>query len=176
MDLWHDIESGTDEEMNVIIETPKGSHNKYEIDKATGMIKLDRANYGAAAYPFDYGYVPQTLWEDGDALDVMLISSYPVFPGILVHARPVGIMDMTDSGDPDSKIIAVPVHDQRFDDIQDLEGLSKHSLKEFANFFENLKALKKKPGVVTVHGFKGVKEAKEAFAHGQKLYKEKFAK
>lgn len=174
MDLWHDIEAGTEDEMNVIIETPKGSHNKYEIDKATGMIKLDRANYGAAAYPFDYGYVPQTLWEDGDALDVILISSFPVFPGILVHARPVAFMEMTDSGDPDSKIIAVPVHDQRFDDIHDLADLNNHSLKEFANFFENLKALKKKPGAVMVHGFKGMKEAKEAFAHGQSLYKQKY--
>lgn len=176
MDLWHDTEAGTVDEMNVIIETPKGSHNKYEIDKPTGLIKLDRANYGSAPYPFDYGFVPQTLWEDGDALDVMLISSFPLFPGVLVHARPVAFMEMTDSGDPDSKIIAVPVHDQRWDHVKDLSDLNQHSLKEFRNFFETLKMLKKTPGVITIHGFKGAKEAQEAFAHGIDLYKKKFAR
>ena len=74
MNLLHDIDSGTKEEMNVIIEIPKDSHNKYEIDKKTGLIKLDRANYSSAAYPFDYGFVPQTLWDDGDALDVVLLT------------------------------------------------------------------------------------------------------
>jgi inorganic pyrophosphatase len=78
MNLWHDIEPGEADAMNVIIETPKGSHNKYEIDKKTGLIKLDRANYNSAPYPFDYGFVPQTYWEDGDALDVMVLSTFPL--------------------------------------------------------------------------------------------------
>ncbi len=176
MDLWHEVESGTADAINVIIETPKGSHNKYEIDKKTGLIKLDRANYNAAPYPFEYGFVPQTYWEDGDALDVMLLSTFPLYPGILVSVRAVALMEMTDSGDPDSKIIAVPVDDRRWDDVQDLKDLNAHSLKEYKNFFETLKMLKEGSPVVTVHGFKGAKEAKEAFAHGQKLYKEKFAK
>lgn len=178
MNLWHDIPLGENapNEINVIIEIPKGSHNKYEIDKDTGLIKLDRANYGAAAYPFDYGFSPQTLWEDGDALDVMLLSTFPLHPGILVNARPVAIMEMTDNGESDHKIIAVPIDDRRWDDVQDLEDLNKHSLREYQNFFETIKQLKAKPAVVTVHGFKGKKEALEAVTKSVELYKAKFGK
>lgn len=176
MNLWHDIEPGTADEINVIIETPKGSHNKYEIDKETGLIKLDRANYGSAAYPFDYGFVPQTYWEDGDALDVMVLTTFPLSPGILVKVRPVALMEMTDDGDADSKIIGVPVNDRRWDEVQNVKDLREHSLKEYKHFFETLKQLKAKPAIVTVHGFKEAKEAKEAFEHSKKLYDEKFRK
>ncbi len=178
MNLWHDITLGDNvpSEINVIIEIPKGSHNKYEIDKETGLIKLDRANYGAAAYPFDYGFAPQTLWEDGDALDVMLLTTFPLAPGILVNARPVAMMEMTDSGESDNKIIAVPVDDRRWDDVQDLNDLNQHSLREYQNFFETIKQLKEKPAVVTVHGFKGKAEAVEAIKKSIELYKAKFAK
>ncbi len=176
MDLWHDIEPGTSDEMNVVIETPRGSHNKYEIDKETGLIKLDRANYNYAPYPFDYGFVPRTLWEDGDALDVMVLSTFPVYPGILVKVRPVSFMEMTDGGDPDSKIIGVPVADRRWDDVKDLGDLNQHGLKEYKLFFETLKQLKEKPSETTVHGFKGAKEAREAFEHGRELYQGKFKK
>lgn len=178
MSLWHDVTLGDNvpKELNVIIEIPKGSHNKYEIDKETGLIKLDRANYGAAAYPFDYGFAPQTLWEDGDALDVILLSTFPLYPGILVNARPVAIMEMTDSGESDHKVIAVPVDDRRWDDVKDLKDLNKHSLREFANFFENIKQLKSKPAVVTVHGYKGKKSAEEAVKRSIKLYEKQFMK
>ncbi len=179
MNLWHDISIGkhAPEEINCIIEISKGSHNKYEIDKETGLIKLDRANYGAAPYPFEYGFVPQTLWEDGDALDVMLLATYPIHPGILVKVRPVALMEMTDSGESDSKLIAVPVDDKRFDDVQDLNDLNKHSLKEFQDFFENLKNLKdNKKGSNEIHGFKGKDDAMKAIAHGIELYKQKFGK
>lgn len=176
MNLWHDIEPGTRDEINVIVETPRGSHNKYEIDKATGLIKLDRANYGSAPYPFDYGFVPKTYWEDGDALDVILLSTFPVYPGILVTARPIALMEMTDDGDPDSKIIAVPAKDRRWDDVQNVTDLRLHNLAEYKNFFETLKQLKATPAVVTVHGFKEAKEAKEAFDHGIELYKKEFNK
>ncbi len=178
MNLWHDITIGKNapEEFNCIIEISKGSHNKYEIDKETGMIKLDRANYGPAAYPFDYGFVPQTLWEDGDALDVVLLSTYPIAPGILVTVRPVAIMEMTDTEESDNKIIAVPVDDLRWEDVQDLNDLNKHSLKEMQNFFETIKQLKPKKSVITVHGFKGKTEAIEAIKKSQTLYNEKFSK
>jgi inorganic pyrophosphatase len=159
MNLWHDISIGKNapEEINCIIEISRGSHNKYEIDKETGLIKLDRANYGPAAYPFDYGFIPQTLWEDGDALDVILLSTFPIDSGILVNARPVAVMEMTDSGESDYKIIAVPIDDRRWEDVKDLEDLNSHSLREYANFFENIKQLKSKPAVVTIHGYKGKK-------------------
>ena len=178
MNLWHDVPLGENapDEINVIIEIPKGSHNKYEIDKETGLIKLDRANYGAAAYPFDYGFAPQTLWEDGDALDVVVLTTYPLDPGILVSVRPVAIMKMTDSGESDDKIIAVPTEDRRWEDVQDLKDLNSHMLREFQNFFETIKQLKSKPAVVTVHGYKGRDEAFLAVKKSVDLYKKKFAK
>jgi inorganic pyrophosphatase len=130
MNLLHDIPAGTAEEMNVIIEIPKYSKNKYEIDKETGIIALDRVMHSAQDYPFDYGFVPQTLFDDGDALDVVLLTTYPLAPGILVKARPVAIMEMIDGGERDDKVIAVPVDDPRFDDVKDIADLNKHFIKE----------------------------------------------
>jgi len=172
MNLLHDIDSGTKEEMNVIIEIPKDSHNKYEIDKKSGLIKLDRANYDSAAYPFDYGFVPQTLWDDGDALDVVLLTTYPLNVGVLVAARPVGIMHMIDSGEQDDKVIAVPAEDKRWDDVKDISDVNQHQLKEIRHFFETYKSLKGKPVEVTISGFKGRAEAEAAFERGRKMYQD----
>jgi len=178
MNLWHDIPLGDNapEEFNTIIEIPKGSPNKYEIDKETGLIKLDRVNYSAAPYPFDYGFAPQTLWDDNDPLDVIVLTSYPLHPGILVAVRPVAVMEMIDSGDSDYKIIAVPVEDKRWEDVKDLADLNKHTLKEYQHFFETYKALKGKPSPVVINAIKGRKEAIEAVKHSVELYKEKFGK
>ncbi len=178
MNLWHGVPLGENapEAFNTIIEISKGSNNKYEIDKDTGLIKLDRANYSAASYPYDYGFAPQTLWDDGDALDVILLSTYPVLPGILVSVRPVALMKMTDGGESDDKVIGVPVDDIRWDDVKDLADLNKHMLKEFVHFAENNKKLKKKPVEITVHGFEGRAEALAAVKRSVELYKEKFGK
>ena len=181
MNLWHDISIGKNipNEFNCIVEIPKLSHNKYEIDKETGMIALDRANYNAAPYPFDYAFVPQTLWEDGDALDVIVLSTYPLSIGVLVAVRPVAIMDMIDSGESDAKIIAVPVNDRRFENINDLEDLNKHMLKEYTHFFETYKLLKSddpKKYPVAINGIRGKDAAIEAVNTSIKLYKEKFGK
>lgn len=170
MDLYHDIPAGSKDEMNVIVEIPKGSSNKYEIDKATGLIALDRANYSAAPYPCEYGFVPQTLWDDGDALDVLILATYPILPGILVRARPVAIMEMIDDGENDFKIIAVPVDDKRWDDVQDISDINEHTLKELKHFFETYKELKGKENEVVINGFKGKKEAQSAFEKGYKAY------
>src|SRR3990167_4327722 len=126
MNLWHEISAGDDVPtiINVIIECPKGSKNKYEIDKETGLIKLDRAMKTSQDYPFDYGFVPQSLWEDNDPLDVVLLTTYPLAPGILVEARTVGIMNMIDGGEGDDKIIAVPKDDPRFDNVKNLNDLN----------------------------------------------------
>ena len=167
----YDIDPGTKESINVIVEIPKGSHNKYELDKDTGLIKLDRAHYGAASYPVEYGFVPRTLAEDGDALDVLLLSTYPLHPGVLVETRPVAFMEMTDDGEADGKIIGVPAEDRRWDDVNDVGDLNQHLLKELKDFFENLKNLKGKPVVVTVHGFKGKEEAVAAFEKACAAYK-----
>jgi inorganic pyrophosphatase len=181
MNLWHDVSIGKNvpEEFNCIVEISKGSNNKYEIDKETGMIKLDRANFGPTAYPFDYGFVPQTLWDDGDALDVILLSTFPIDSGILVNARPVAVMHMIDCGESDDKIIAVPVDDKRWDDIKDLKDLNKHSLREFKLFFEMNKKLKgddPNKYVIEVTGIGGKDEAIEAVKKSIELYKEKFSK
>lgn len=170
MNLLHDIDPGTKEEMNVIVEIPKDSHNKYEIDKKTGLIKLDRANYSSAAYPFDYGFVPQTLWDDGDALDVVLLTTYPLNVGVLVSARPVAIINMIDCGEADDKIVAVPVEDKRWDEVKDMSDVNPHTLKEFVHFFETYKNLKGKPAEVKITGVKGRVEAEAAFERARQMY------
>jgi inorganic pyrophosphatase len=168
MNLLHDIPAGTADVMNVIIEIPKFSKNKYEIDKETGLIALDRVMHTGQDYPFDYGFVPQTLFDDGDALDVVLLTTYPLAPGILVKARPVAIMEMIDGGERDDKVVAVPVDDPRFDDITDLDSLNKHFVKEMTHFFETYKKLQKKE--VQVGAWHGAAEAKAAFVKSCELY------
>ncbi len=174
MNLLHDIDPGTKEEMNVIVEINKGSNNKYEIDKKTGLIALDRVAHTAQSFPFDYGFVPQTLWDDGDALDVILLTTYPLVPGILVRARPVAIMHMIDSGDGDDKVIAVPSDDPRWKDVADIGDINKHTLKEIEHFYSTYKQLQNKE--VTISGFDGKTEAEAAFEKGRKLYEEAKAK
>lgn len=168
MNLLHDIDPGSKEEMNVIVEINKGSHNKYEIDKKNGLIALDRVAYTGQDFPFDYGFVPQTLWDDGDALDVVLLTTYPLLPGILVRARPVALMNMIDSGDVDDKIIAVPVDDPRWKEVKDLSDINKHTLKEIEHFYATYKKLQNKE--VSVAGFKGRAEAEAAFENGRAKY------
>lgn len=176
MNLWHEISIGgkAPEEINAIIEIGKGSNNKYEIDKETGLIALDRANYSSAPYPFDYGFAPQTLWEDGDPLDIIVLTTFPLDPGILVKVRPVAVMEMIDSGESDYKIISVPVDDKRWEDTKDLEDLNQHMLKEFVHFFETYKVLKGKGDIVEVRGYKGKKEAKEAIEKAIENYRAKY--
>lgn len=174
MNLWHDIEPGSVDEINTIIEIAKGSKNKYEVDKKTGLIALDRVAHTAQDFPFDYGFVPQTLWHDNDPVDVVVLSTYPFAPGILVRVRPVAIMNMIDGGDADDKLITVPVDDPRWENVHDLGDINPHTLKEIEHFYSTYKKLQNKE--VEVTGFKGKKEAEECFILGQKLYKEKFAK
>lgn len=168
MNLLHDIAPGTKEEMNVIIEIPKFSKNKYEIDKETGIIALDRVMHSSQDYPFDYGFVPQTLFDDGDALDVVLVTTHPLMPGILVKARPVAIMEMIDGGERDDKVVAVPVDDPRFADVKDIADLNKHFVKEMTHFFETYKKVQNK--VVEVGAWHGAKEAMEAFEKSREMY------
>lgn len=168
MNLWHDIEPGSKEAMNVIIEINKGSKNKYEIDKKTGLIALDRVSHTAQDFPFDYGFVPRTLWHDQDPLDVVLLTTHPLLPGILVKARPIALMKMIDGGEGDDKVIAVPIDDPRFNNVQDLKDINPHTLKEIEHFYSTYKKLQEK--VVEVKGFQGKKEAEAAFEEGLELY------
>ena len=174
MNLWHDIEPGTAEKINTIIEINKGSKNKYEVDKTTGLIALDRVSHTTQDFPFDYGFVPQTLWDDEDALDVIVLTTHPLLPGILVRVRPVALMNMIDSGDRDDKIVAVPVDDPRFENVHDLADVNKHTLKEIEHFYSTYKKLQNKD--VRVKGFKGALHARKAFLRGMTLYKKAYGK
>ena len=169
MNLLHDIPAGSADEMNVIIEIPRGAKNKYELNKEFGIIELDRVMHTAQDYPFDYGFVPQTKYDDGDPLDVVVLTTYPLAPGVLLKARPVAIMEMVDSGEKDDKIIAVPVEDPRFDNVKSLSDINEHSLKEIRHFFETYKQIQGK--AVEVPGFKDVGEAKKAFEKSIEMYK-----
>lgn len=171
MNLLHQIDPGTPDRINVIIEIPKGSKNKYEIDKKTGIIALDRVAHTSQDFPYDYGFVPKTLWDDGDALDVVVLTTYPLFPGVLVRVRPVALMHMVDSGDKDDKVIAVPCDDPRWDDVIDLEDLNKHTLLEIEHFYSTYKQIQKKK--VVIKDFKNKNGAIDAFKRAVKLYEEK---
>ncbi len=170
----HDIDHGqkTPEVINVIIEIPKGSKNKYEIDKETGLIMLDRAMHTSQDYPFDYGFMPQSHWEDGDPLDVVVLTTYALYPGILAKVRPVGVLRMVDDGDSDAKIIAVPEKDPRFDDVRDLSDVNRHTLKEIEHFFATYKKIQGKE--VKTNGFGDKQEAHNAVEKAISAYNEKF--
>lgn len=178
MNLWHDVPLGDNvpNEINVIIEVPKGSHNKYEIDKETGLIALDRANYSNAAFPYDYGFAPKTLWDDGDALDVIVMTTYPLDPGIMVAVRPIGVINMVDTGESDYKVIGVPVNDKRWEDVQNVTDLNQHTLKEIQHFLETYKALKGKPAPVEIKSIEGKDAALDAVKRSVELYNQKFSK
>lgn len=144
--LWHDIPPGPQppEAVTAVIEIPSGSRNKYELDKITGLLRLDRVLYSAVQYPGDYGFVPGTLAEDGDPLDVLVLINEPTFPGCLITVRPVGVLYMTDRGEPDEKILAVPSEDPYHQEYFDIADLPQHYLKEVQHFFGVYKDLEGK--------------------------------
>jgi inorganic pyrophosphatase len=146
------------EAVEVIIEVPKGSRNKYELDHATGVIHLDRVLFSSVHYPTDYGFVPGTTSADGDPLDVLIIVEEPTFPGCRVRIRPIGVQLMRDEKGTDEKILGVPVADPRFDGIKDISDLQEHWLLEIRNFFDTYKLLEGK--AVAVEGWQGAKEAR----------------
>lgn len=146
--ILHTVKPGTADALNVIIEIPKMSRVKYELDKETGLICVDRVLYSPMHYPANYGFVPQTLWEDGDPLDVLVMSHEPFVPGCLVSARAIGVLNMTDDGDSDAKILAVPVKDPRFKQIKNISDIDEHTLKEIQHFFKVYKDLQEKEVVV----------------------------
>ena len=150
-------------EVEIIVEIPQGSRNKYEMDHRTGRIKLDRMLFTATRYPLDYGFIPETLAADGDPLDSMLLLGEPAFPGCLVTGRPVGVFWMTDEHGPDAKILAVPARDPRYAAIDDLADVPSHIRDEISHFFDIYKELE--PGKGTdVRGWQGKQAADQAIA------------
>lgn len=127
--------------VHVVVEIPGGSRNKYEIDKATGLFRLDRYLYSSSHYPGDYGFIPQTLAEDGDALDILVMVNEATFTGCLIVARVVGLFRMTDRHLADYKLLAVPQSDPLFDEYTELKNVPRHFLREVENFFATYKHL-----------------------------------
>jgi inorganic pyrophosphatase len=140
----------------MVVEIPKGSRNKYEVDHATGEIYLDRMLFTATRYPADYGFIPDTLAEDGDPLDALALVNEPTFPGCRVRLRPIGLFLMEDQGKPDHKVIGVPIGDPVWSEVKKLGDLPPHLLKEIEHFFSVYKDLELK--VTATHGFRVLQE------------------
>jgi len=171
--MLRDLKPGKNppEEVDMVIEITKGSQNKFEIDKENGTIRLDRVLHPPFKYMWDYGFIPQTLSDDGDAADGLVIVDQPSFPGAIIPVRPVGIMHMIDQGDQDDKIICVPAKDPRSRDVKDLGDVPKKSLGEMRHFFSNYK--KKEGKSTSVTGFDNAAVARKYIKEAIELYKKK---
>ncbi len=174
MNLWHDIEAGSDipNLINVIVEIPKGSQNKYEYDKKLNIIKLDRVLFSPFHYPGDYGIIPKTLSKDGDPLDAIVLVTNPTYPGILLNVRPVGLLRMNDAGKIDDKILCVSNDDPRFKHHVDIADLDEHLLKEIMHFFQVYKDLEGKS--VKMTGWKDSAAAKKIIVESVEAYNKKY--
>ncbi len=153
------IGSKAPEVFNTVIEIPRGSTNKYEVDQETGLIHLDRVLYSPLFYPFDYGYIPETLYLDGDPLDVLVLITHPTFPGCVIEVSAIGVLKMSDEKGPDEKILAVAKKDPRYGYRETLDQLNEHTLKELQHFFEVYKQLEEKS--VEIEGWHGPELALE---------------
>lgn len=140
---WHDLDVGPEppQILNAIIEIPRGSRNKYELDKDTGLLRFDRLLYSAVYYPGDYGFIPRTLADDDDPLDVLVMVTVPTFPGCLMEVRPIGAFEMRDEKGQDEKILCVPLRDPLYDEYHDLDNVAGHYLREVEHFFAIYKEL-----------------------------------
>lgn len=140
--------------VDAFIEIPTGSQNKYEFDKETGRFKLDRVLFSPMHYPTEYGYIENTLAEDGDPLDILVMTSFPTFPGCVIESRVIGVLIMSDDKGKDEKLLAVPTEDPRFKEVHTLDDAPAHKLKEIAHFFQVYKDLENKK--VSIEGWQGV--------------------
>lgn len=145
--------------VNVVIEIPARSTNKYEYDFDTGLMKLDRVLYSPLFYPCDYGFIPGTQYLDGDPIDVLVLLSHPTFPGCVMEAKPIGVLSMSDEKGPDEKVLCVCTKDPRYSNWTSLNDLNEHIRLEIVHFFEIYKTLEEK--TVTVHGWKDIDFAHE---------------
>ena len=171
MHPWHDTHidpAAVDRSFPVIIEIPKGSKNKYELDKDTGLLRLDRVLHSAVYYPADYGFIPRTFCDDGDPLDALVLSQEPVYPLTLVEARAIGVMRMRDEKGIDDKIVAVSTRDPAFADYQHQRELPGHVMREVRRFFEDYKALENKQ--VVVEDLLGPEDAVRIIREGLAFY------
>ena len=173
---WHEVSTGENppEHVNGIIEIPKGSRAKYEIDKESGLIKLDRVLYASMYYPLNYGFIPQTLGEDHDPLDIVVLTSVTVVPRCLIPSKVIGVMRMIDRGEADDKIIAVAEQDVSVSHIESMDNVPNYLLQELRHFFENYKTLENKK--VVVDEFQSKEKAMEIITESIRYYKQEFPK
>ena len=172
MHPWHDSyidDAQIATAFPAVIEIPKGSTNKYELDKETGLLRLDRVLYSAVYYPADYGFIPRTFCDDGDPLDVLVLGQEPVYPLTIVEARAVGVMRMRDEKGIDDKIVAVSVRDPAFADYTDHSQLPAHVLRQVRRFFEDYKILEQKK--VIVEDLLGPPDALRIVAEALEMYR-----
>lgn len=172
MNLWKEIPSGPSapEVIYAVVEIPKGSRNKYEYDKDKEAFALDRVLYSPFHYPAEYGIIPQTLWDDGDPMDILVLMDEATFPGCIIETRPIGVMRMIDGGDSDDKILGVPINDPRFSDVKEVEDVPQALLNEIIHFFQDYKKLEGK--TTEVLGWENAEKAFEAIKHSMELYQE----
>lgn len=171
---WHDLSPGSAAPavINAVIEIPRGSKVKYELDKDTGLLYVDRILYSSVVYPHNYGFIPKTLCEDGDPLDVLVLMQEPVVPMCFMRVRPIGVMQMLDQGEQDDKLIAVHADDPEFKHFSDISQLPPHRLNEIRRFFEDYKKNENKH--VRVDEILGAEEAIKAVMDGLNMYQEHY--
>ncbi len=176
MNIWHEIDEKriSAEDFIAVIEIPKGSNKKYELDKETGLLILDRILFTATHYPQNYGFIPRTLAEDKDPLDVLVICSEKLEPLSLVRCFPIGVMTMTDKGENDEKIIAIPYSDPNYRGYRDIDSLPRHLFEEMRHFFSVYKELEH--GGTCVDAVKDRDEAVKIIESCLTMYKDKFCK
>lgn len=171
---WHEVTYGDEapDVVNGIIEIPKGSRAKYELDKNSGLLKLDRVLFSSVYYPANYGFIPQTYCDDNDPLDILIISQIEIVPLCMVRAKVIGVMRMIDGGEADDKIIAVAADDSSVNHLSGMENLPPHFTSEIRHFFEEYKALENK--TVRVEDFQDAATAKEIISQAIADYRKKF--
>jgi inorganic pyrophosphatase len=176
MNIWHDVSPKKikKDDFFAVIEIPQGSKAKYELDKETGFLKLDRILYTSTHYPANYGLIPRTLAEDGDPLDVLVLCSETIFPLSLVQCYPIGVISMIDNGDPDDKIIAIPFKDPTYNTFKDISDLPQHIFNEMSHFFSVYKALENKD--TAIDEIKNRDTAEKIIQNCIERYIEKFCK
>ncbi|MCB1326568.1 MAG: inorganic diphosphatase [Leptospiraceae bacterium] len=173
---WHSVRIGPIDDLLSFIEIPRGSKYKYELHKESGRVMVDRVLHSAVHYPANYGFIPRTYCDDGDPLDILVLGQEQVYPGVLIHALPIGVMTMIDDSERDDKIIGVHTRDPEYNHYRDISELPQHKMRELRRFFLDYKALEYENKTVEIERFDGAERAREVVYESIELYKKTFLK